>query len=135
MRENDSQEVIYRYDHLSDTLGIKVTRNFKYDETIEMDDGILLDFDADGIPVSLEILDASKRFDLDAGSFKKINCLKADICIDKKSISINAALGVLKEIFALKDHTHDDIENKQIFQSHASNYAKIPDISTKLALV
>ena len=124
MRENDSQEVIYRYDYLSDTLGIKVTRNFKYDETIEMDDGILLDFDTDGMPVSLEILDASKRFDLDNGSLKNIICLKADICVDKKLISINATLGVLI----------DDIENKQIFQSHTSNYAKIPEISTQLAL-
>ena len=89
-----------------------------------MDDGILLDFDTDGIPVSLEILDASKRFDLDNGSLKNIICLKADICVDKKLISINATLGVLI----------DDIENKQIFQSHASNYAKIPEISTQLAL-
>ena len=124
MRGNDPQEVIYRYDSSSDTLGIKVTRNFEYDETIEMDDGILLDFDVDNVPVSLEILDASKRFDLDNGSLKNIICLKADICVDKKTILINATIGVLI----------DDVENKQIIQSYASNYAKIPEISTQLAL-
>ena len=124
MRENNPQEVIYRYDSSSDDLGIKVTRDFRYDETVEMDDGILLDFDVDNVPVSLEILDASKRFGLDKGSLKNIICLDVDICVDEKSISINATIGVLI----------DEIEKRQIFESHASNYANIPEIVAQLAL-
>lgn len=124
MRENDSQNVIYRYDSLSDNLGIKVTRDFEYDETIEMDDGILIDFDFDSIPVSLEILDASKRFDLDKECLKNIICLEIDISVDEKSISVNATIGVLI----------DEIENKHVFESSTSNYANIPEISAQLAL-
>ena len=61
---NDSFEVEYKYDYTYDVLAIKVTRPFKYNKTVEMDEGVLLDFDADNVPVSLEILDASKRLDV-----------------------------------------------------------------------
>ena len=58
MRENNIQEVICRYDVASDILGVKSNKKFEYRETIEMGDGLLLDFDVDNVPVSLEILDA-----------------------------------------------------------------------------
>ena len=69
---NNSYEVIYRYDIDSDILGIKVNRDFQYDETIEMDDGILLDFDIDNIPTALEIHDASKRLNVPPESLNNI---------------------------------------------------------------
>ena len=124
MRESDSQEVVYSYDSSSDTLAIKATRNFKYNETVEMDDGIFLDFDVYYVPASLEIFDASKRLDLDCESLRNIVCLQVDICIDEKSISINATIGVLI----------DDVEDKRIFESFAGNYVNIPEIVTSLAL-
>lgn len=94
MKGNNIQKVIYRYDILSDVLGIKVNRNFQYDETIEIEDGILLDFDVDDIPVSFEILDASKRFDLPKKSLDNIYCINVDVFVDEKSIAVNAAGGV-----------------------------------------
>lgn len=60
MRENNIKEIIYRYDDSSDTFGVKVAHEFQYDKTVEIDDGLLLDFDENNVPVSLEILDASK---------------------------------------------------------------------------
>lgn len=125
MRENNLQEVVYRYDYPSDNLGIKVTHNFEYDETVEMDEGILLDFDVDNVPVSLEMLDASKRLGLDSESLKNIVCLEVNILVDEKSISLNAVIGVLM----------DDIEKKQVFKSFTSNHTNIPKISAQLALV
>ena len=125
LKENNIQEVIYMYDSSSDVLGIKVIRDFQYGETIEMDDGLLLDFDEDNIPVSLEVLDASKRFSLPKESLKNIICFKMDVCVDEKSISIDATLGVLVE----------NVENTQFVKSFASNLTNIPEISTQLALV
>ena len=49
-------EVEYFYNKSIDTLGIKVKRDFQYWETIEMDEGILLDFDINNVPNALEIL-------------------------------------------------------------------------------
>jgi len=50
MGENNIQEVICRYDVASDILGVKSTKKFEYRETIEIDDGLLLDFDVDNVP-------------------------------------------------------------------------------------
>lgn len=124
MKENNTQEVIYKYDSSSDILGIKVNRDFKYDETVEMDDGLLLDFDVDNVPVSLEILDASKRFNIPKESLNNIICFKMDVCVDEKSISINAMLGVVL----------GDVENMQNMVSFTSNYCNIPNIVSHLAL-
>ena len=60
-----------------------------------MDDGLLLDFDVDNVPVSLEILDASKRFNLTRESLKNIIFFKMEVSIDEKSISLKAVVGVL----------------------------------------
>ena len=68
----NSFEVDYRYDYAYDVLAIKVTRPFKYDKTVEMDEGVLLDFDEQNVPVSLEILDASKRLNVPKYSLKKL---------------------------------------------------------------
>ena len=125
MKENDSQDVIYRYDFSSDTFAIKVNRNFMYDETIEMDEGILLDFDVDNVPTSLEILDASKRFNLPKDCFNNVSCFKMDVYVNKNFISINATIGVIIE----------DIEKEQIFKSFTGNYSNLPEMSTHLALV
>ena len=59
MKEDNIKEVICKYDSNADILGIKVNHDFTYGETIEMDDGLLLDFDIDNVPISLEVLDAS----------------------------------------------------------------------------
>ena len=71
---NNFHEVICRYDSDADILGIKVNHDFSYEETVEMDDGMLLDFDVDNVPVSLEVLDASQRFNLPKESLNNIVC-------------------------------------------------------------
>ena len=125
MKEDKIKEVICRYDSDADILGIKVNHDFSYEETVEMDDGMLLDFDVDNVPVSLEVLDASQRFNLPKESLNNIVCFKMDVFIDEKSISINAKIGVLI----------NNIENEQFFKSHASNYGNFPNASVQLALV
>ncbi|MBQ6098520.1 MAG: DUF2283 domain-containing protein [Methanobrevibacter sp.] len=125
MKENNIQEVIYKYDSFSDVLGIKVNHEFQYGETVEMDDGILLDFDLNNVPVSLEVSDASKRFNLPKKSFDDIVFFKMDVCVEEKSISLNAVFCVLV----------DNIESTQNMESFASNINHIPNMVVKLALV
>lgn len=88
-------EVEYFYNDSIDTLGIKVKRDFQYGETIEMDEGILLDFDIDNIPTALEILNASKKLNVPKESFEKMHCFNMKVCIDKKSIFMYAIFGFL----------------------------------------
>lgn len=121
---NNSYEVVYRYDTDSDILGIKVNRDFEYDETIEMDDGILLDFDIDNIPTALEIHDASKRLDVPPESLNNILFLKVNISVDVDSIRIHALFGLLIK----------DIENEYPIHSITSNFSHIPEIEAQLVI-
>lgn len=125
MGENNIQEVICRYDVASDILGVKSNKKFEYRETIEMDDGLLLDFDVDNVPVSLEILDASKRFNLPRESLDNIVFFKMEVCIEDKSISLKAILGVLV----------DNVENIQDIESFTSNHNHYPNGISELALI
>ena len=70
MIQNNSFE--YMYDETADILGIKVTRDFIYHETIELDEGLLLDFDENNIPTALEIHDASKRLNVPKDSLNDL---------------------------------------------------------------
>ncbi|MDO5814778.1 MAG: DUF2283 domain-containing protein [Methanobrevibacter sp.] len=121
---NNSYEVIYRYDIDSDILGIKVNRDFQYDETIEMDDGILLDFDIDNIPTALEIHDASKRLNVPPESLNNILFLNVNISVDVNSICINALFGLLIK----------NIENECPIHSITSNFSHIPEIEAQLII-
>lgn len=125
LRENNnSYEVIYKYDVHSDILGIKVNRDFKYDETVEMDDGILLDFDIDNIPTALEIHDASKRLNVPPESLNNILFLKVNISVDVNSICIKAVFGLLIK----------NIENEYPIHSITSNFSHIPEIEAQLII-
>lgn len=125
MKENNnSYEVIYRYDIDSDILGIKVNRDFQYDETIEMDEGILLDFDIDNIPTALEIHDASKRLNVPPESLNNILFLNVNISVDVNSICINALFGLLIK----------NIENECPIHSITSNFSHIPEIEAQLII-
>ena len=85
----------------------------------------MLDLDVNDVPTSLEILDASKRFNLPKDSLKNIVFLNVEICIDDKSIVINAVIGVLI----------DNVKNKQSIESFACNNYNIPNSVTQLVLV
>ena len=125
LKENEnSYEVVYRYDIASDILGIKVARDFQYEETIEMDDGLLLDFDVNNVPTALEMHDASKRLNVPPESLNNILFLKMNISVDVNSISINAIFGLLIK----------NIENKYPIHSVTSNFSHIPDIEAELVI-
>ena len=74
---------MYDYDEFCDNLGIKIDEKFKYLESVEMEDGIILDFDVNNRPVSLEILDASKRLNIPKESLNNIVFFKME---DRKSV-------------------------------------------------
>lgn len=120
--KNNSFEVDYKYDSSVDVLAVKVKKDFIYGRTVEMDEGVLLDFDGDNVPISLEILDASKRFKVPKYSLRNLFSFNMDVCVNEDSIKIDVTVGVL-------------IHNKQadsILKSLVNNYANIPSMETAL---
>lgn len=122
MNEKNSYEVEYMYDESADILGIKATRDFTYHETIELDEGLLLDFDEDNVPTALEIHDASKRLNVPKNSLNELIFFHMKVIVDAKSISINAIFGVLIQ----------NNENKQELESFTSNNYNIPNMEADL---
>ena len=122
MNPKNSYEVEYLYDESADILGIKVTRDFTYHETIEFDEGLLLDFDENNVPTALEIHDASKRLNVPKNSLNDLIFFNMKVIVDAKSISINAIFGIL---------IHEK-ENKQELESFTSNNYNIPNMEANL---
>ena len=122
MAQKNSYEVEYMYDESADILGIKVTRDFTYQETIELDEGLLLDFDEDNVPTALEIHDASKRLNVPKNSLNELVFFNMKVIVDEKSISINAIFGILIQ----------SKENKQELESFTSNNYNIPNMEANL---
>lgn len=124
-KENNSFEVEYMYDITSDIMGIKAKRKFNYKESIEMNEGILLDFDKDNIPVSLELHDASKRFNVPKYALKDPVFLNMDVNVNEKIIIVNLNIVTL---------VHNK-KKEHVIEEYTSNYSNIPNIETELCIV
>lgn len=122
---NENSTVLkYMYDYSSDVFGVKVKNDFIYHETVELEDGVLLDFDKNNVPVSLEIMDASKRFNIPKSSLNDLKFFNMAVVVDNKFITINVVIGVL---------IHNN-ENKQILESFTVNKYGIPNITADLTI-
>ena len=122
---NENSTVLkYMYDYSSDVFGVKVKNDFIYHETVELEDGVLLDFDKNNVPVSLEIMEASKRFNIPKSSLNDLKFFNMTVVVDNKFITINVVIGVL---------IHNN-ENKQILESFTVNKYGIPNITADLTI-
>ena len=72
----------------SDALFIHDKKDYIYDSSIELDYGIILDYDHDGIPVAIELLNASKIFKIPKDSLQTIDKLEVHVKVNEKSIHL-----------------------------------------------
>ena len=120
---NNSFELDYNYDSSCDVLVVKVKRDFTYAKTVEMDEGVLLDFDINNVPISLEILDASKIFKVPKGSLNNPSSFNMKVCVNEDSIKIDVRMSLLNE------YHHENTK----LDSLVNNYANIPSMETTLS--
>ncbi len=84
----------YDYDFQNDSGFFYITDK-KYMSSIESD-GIILDFDEDNSLIGIEILDASKKFQVSKSALLNIKHFNALIVISKESIKITTELEIIK---------------------------------------
>ena len=120
---NNSFELDYSYDSSFDILVVKVKRDFTYAKTVEMDLGVLLDFDINNLPISLEILDASKIFKVPKGSLNNPSSFNMKVCVNEDSIKIDVRMRLLNE------YHHENTK----LDSLVNNYDNIPSIEATLS--
>ena len=121
--DNNSFELDYSYDASFDILVVKVKRDFTYAKTVEMDEGVLLDFDINNVPISLEILDASKIFKVPKGSLNNPSSFNMKVCVNEDSIKIDVIMEVVI------DYHHENTK----LDTLVNNYANIPSMETTLS--
>ena len=120
---NNSFELDYNYDSSCDVLVVKVKRDFTYAKTVEMDEGVLLDFDINNVPISLEILDASKIFKVPKCSLNNPSSFNMKVCVNEDSIKIDVRMRLLDE------YHHENTK----LDSLVNNYANIPNMEATLS--
>lgn len=122
LNSGNSFKAEYRYDYSSDILGIKVKRDFFYSETVEVEEGVLLDFDMDNLITALEILEASKKLNIPKYSLKNIIFLKVKVSIDEEFIKLNVIFGLMI----------NNIEEKSVFEPLSQNLSNFPSLEMEM---
>lgn len=92
--KDKSLEIDYSYDIDIDAIFIHKVDDYEYDESVELTNDIIMDFDVDGNAVALEILNVSKVLKVPRSSLRKIDSIHMDIGVDEKLISLEFCVGV-----------------------------------------
>ena len=112
----------YTYDYDLDIVNIKVKQEYAYDESVDLETGVFLDFDENKFPVNLEILSVSKRINVDKEFLINPNG-DVKIIIDSDLISLEVCFNNNNEEHLLK------------YSNRHEENLKINDLETTFALV
>ncbi len=92
VKENN---IDWDYDFDGDSIFINDIKDYKYKESIEITDDIILDIDENNEVVALEILDASKIFGIEKKFIRHLVKIEINIMSDKENIFIKAAFNFM----------------------------------------
>ncbi|MGL4670568.1 MAG: DUF2283 domain-containing protein [Methanobacteriaceae archaeon] len=121
--KNNGILIEHSYDPDADALFISKVDNYEYDESVELTNDVILDFDMNGEASALEILNASKVFNVSKYSLGNIGPISMKIGVNKKVICLKLGIGVL-------------VHNKELLKSlnhSAINDIDAPAMQTELA--
>ena len=82
------------YDFVGDSLFFNINQDYEFKRSIRLTDDIILDFNDEDVPVALELLNASKIFNVEKSSLTKPVGLDMSIYIGDK-IKLEAKFFVL----------------------------------------
>ncbi|MDR0911527.1 MAG: DUF2283 domain-containing protein [Methanobrevibacter sp.] len=86
---NEIKPITYTYDPLADALFIQV-ENYEHENTIELNNDVMMDFNKNDEFIALEILSASKVLDTTKFSLKNIISIDLHLKITNDQIFINS---------------------------------------------
>lgn len=119
MNQIKKYDLKYSYDREVDSIHIRIADEYEYNESLEIEEGIILDFSKDDIPVALEILDISELFCINKDYFDNIDNINVTIEITSSSISLN---------LLIEASIQDKVIN-QPFSTITKNFINVPEIS------
>lgn len=105
------------YDNLLDICTITVRDDFKFGKSLELEDGVILDFDENNLPVSIELLDISERLGINKSQIESST-------VQMKILITEIFLEVRIDFF----YKVDEKESIQTFDSKIANNYNIPSM-------
>lgn len=104
------------YHKSSDNLNIHILGKYECYQSIEIDENLLIDFNQENVPVSIQLNNASQLLEVNKQSLKKISTIRIEIITTPEFINlyVNLVLKVKKE----------DVE--KTLESSAANMYEIP---------
>jgi uncharacterized protein YuzE len=121
----------YEYDYEHDIFSIKTKEDYNYETALDLGKGLILDFNNNNISVALEILNASKLFNIKKSEIKNIKYIKMNVSINKKMINVNLKIGV-----NIRNKTQPKSFDESVsFDKSVSNNINAPAINTELLVV
>jgi len=120
--KDKSLEIDYSYDIDVDAIFIHKVDDYEYEESVELTNDIIMDFDVEGNAVALEILNISKVLKVPKHSLTKIGPIRIAIGVDEKLISLEFYMG----LFVQKK------ELTKFINKSAINYFNLPTNKTEL---
>ncbi|MBE6500470.1 MAG: hypothetical protein E7Z80_08015 [Methanobrevibacter thaueri] len=103
------------YDMAFDILNLESTDTYRYLQSIEVDEGIYIDWDNCGTPIGMELISISKKFKLKARKFSS-SIIEGTLTITKNTIKIELT-NTLNVVNFKPRH----------FESETENTLKIPE--------
>lgn len=95
MNTKKSFKTNHDYDVENDSLFIYIIDDYIYDKSLRLDKDVILDFDENKVPVALELLHASKLFNVNRFDLRNPMGLDMEITIGDKCIRIKADFTIL----------------------------------------
>lgn len=123
MRGIQFSKAHYDYSDEVDALVIYDKEDYIYDSSIELDQDIILDYDPDGIPVAIELLNTSKIFKVPKDSLKTIENIQGYAKVTEKSIFVEFTFEVC----------FNNKKQSCFFDSIKSNNVALPNIEIKIS--
>ncbi|MDL2246156.1 DUF2283 domain-containing protein [Methanobrevibacter sp. OttesenSCG-928-K11] len=115
-------KISQEYDYEYDIFDIDVEKDYKYDISVKLDEGLILDFDKNNVPVSLEIMDASKITNIDKKHLKNAD-VEVHILIKDNIIAV-----IIKFTYSIHIKSIDVSIEKDVINKY-----NIPEINAILA--
>ncbi len=112
----------YEYNYDLDIVNIKVKKDYIYEESVDLETGVFLDFDKNYFPVNLEILSVSKRLNVD----------KEFLINPEGNVTIVVDCDLIKLDVIFKNNDEQYVLNYS--DKHGENL-KLTDCQTSFALV
>ncbi len=120
-----SFDMDYDYDYQNDSLFLYITDDYTYKRSLRLDNDIILDFDESNVPVAMEILHASKRFNTARLNLRNPLKLNMNIEIGKDYIHIKANFTIIIRNKRTPLELNAEGENSINLPSRATHFAAV----------